>query len=181
MWWDIKQELPPRKHPEPLWNPPTDSKLDKPIMDKTTTASKLVTANQNTAVLGRALSLRGELSGNEDLLIEGQFEGTINLQGHCLTVGSNAHIQASIQASKVIIDGSVKGNVTAREKIEIRRTAHVLGDLTTGGVVIEDGASFKGSIDIARGEARGEPRGLSAPAASTTSRATLGGFQTEEN
>jgi cytoskeletal protein CcmA (bactofilin family) len=139
-------------------------------MDKVLGISSSLTVNQSTAVLGRALTLHGELSGDQDLLIEGQFEGSINLQGHCLTVGPDAQIQANIQASRAIIHGSVKGNISAREKVEIRRTAHVVGDLTVGGVIIEDGASLKGSIEITRDNALDEPRGLAPSAVSTASR-----------
>jgi cytoskeletal protein CcmA (bactofilin family) len=148
MWWEQNPGSPlPKQQAERVR--PAVPTMDKPIMDKTPNAL-VSSTNHDTAVLGKALILRGELSGNEDLLIEGQFEGSINLQDHCLTIGSDAQIQADIQASRAIILGSVKGNVTAREKIEIRKTAHVLGDLIAGGILIEDGASVKGSIEITR-------------------------------
>lgn len=107
------------------------------------------------AVIGRSIVLKGELSANEDLLIEGQFEGTVNLQDHCLTVGSNGKVKAEIHARQVVILGSVNGNVNAREKIEVRRSGNVVGDLTAASVSIEEGAYFKGSIDILR-EGKGE-------------------------
>lgn len=108
------------------------------------------------AIIGRSLILKGELSANEDLLIEGQFEGTVNLQDHCLTVGANGKVKAEINARQVIILGSVNGNVNAREKIEVRRTGNVVGDLTSASVSIEEGAYFKGSIDILRADVRDE-------------------------
>ena len=108
------------------------------------------------AIIGRSLILKGELSANEDLLIEGQFEGTVNLQDHCLTVGANGKVKAEINARQVIILGSVNGNVNAREKIEVRRTGNVVGDLTSASVSIEEGAYFKGSIDILRADVREE-------------------------
>ena len=98
---------------------------------------------------------QGQLSSGEDLLIEGQFEGNINLDDHCLTVGTEGHVKAEIRARQVVILGSVTGNVAAREKIEIRRTGHVVGDLVAATVAIEEGAYFKGSIDIARDDGRG--------------------------
>jgi cytoskeletal protein CcmA (bactofilin family) len=88
------------------------------------------------------------------LLIEGQFEGTISLEDHCLTVGADGQVKAEIRARQVVILGSVSGNVVAREKIEIRRTGHVVGDLLAGAVAIEEGAFFKGSIDILHEEAQ---------------------------
>lgn len=115
--------------------------------------------------LGRSVVLRGELSGDEDLLIEGQFDGTITLPEHCLTVGPNGHVKAEIRARQVVILGSVDGNITAREKIEIRKTGHVVGDLVSAGIAIEEGAYFKGSIDILREGAQQELPNLSAPRA----------------
>jgi cytoskeletal protein CcmA (bactofilin family) len=100
--------------------------------------------------LGRTVVAQGQLSSGEDLLIEGQFEGNISLDEHCLTVGAEGHVKAEIRARQVVILGSVTGNVAAREKIEIRRTGHVVGDIIAGTVAIEEGAYFKGSIDIAR-------------------------------
>ena len=98
---------------------------------------------------------QGQIIPGEDLLIEGQFEGTITLNDHCLTVGSEGHVKAEIRARQVIIQGAVTGNIEAREKIEIRRTGHVVGDLVAATVAIEEGAYFKGSIDIARDEGAG--------------------------
>ena len=106
---------------------------------------------------------QGQLSSGEDLLIEGQFEGTISLDEHCLTVGTEGHVKAEIRARQVVILGSVTGNVAAREKIEIRRTGHVVGDLIASTVAIEEGAYFKGSIDIARDDAA-----AAAPAATSS-------------
>jgi cytoskeletal protein CcmA (bactofilin family) len=106
----------------------------------------------NSTVLGRSVVLHGELTGNEDLLIEGQFDGSVHLEDNCLTVGAGGQVKAEIHARQVIIHGKVTGNISAREKVEIRKTGHVLGDLTTAGVAIEDGAYFKGSIEILREE-----------------------------
>jgi cytoskeletal protein CcmA (bactofilin family) len=110
--------------------------------------------SQHQTVLGQTVVLRGELSANEDLLIEGQFEGTISLEEHCLTVGANGQVKAEIRARQVVILGAVSGNVVAREKVEIRRSGHVVGDLKAGAVAIEEGAYFRGSIDILREEAQ---------------------------
>jgi cytoskeletal protein CcmA (bactofilin family) len=102
------------------------------------------------AIIGPSIILKGELSANEDLMIEGQFEGTVNLQDHCLTVGANGKVKAEIQARQVVVLGSVNGNVNARDKIEVRRSGNVTGDLTSASISIEEGAYFKGSIDILR-------------------------------
>jgi len=114
-------------------------------------------------LLGRSVVVQGKLSAGEDLLIEGQFEGTINLDDHCLTVGVEGHVKAEIRARQVVILGSVTGNVAAREKIEIRRTGHVVGDLVAATMAIEPGAYFKGSIDTARDDAAEAAREIAAP------------------
>jgi cytoskeletal protein CcmA (bactofilin family) len=116
-------------------------------------------------LLGRTVVAQGQISAGEDLLIEGQFEGNISLDDHCLTVGTEGHVKAEIRARQVIILGSVTGNVAAREKIEIRRTGHVVGDLVAATVAIEEGAYFKGSIDIARDDGSEGSRDVTAPSA----------------
>ncbi len=109
----------------------------------------------SAAVLGRSLAVRGELAGHEDLLIEGRFDGSINVPDHCLTVASGALVKANIQARRAVIHGSLSGNVSAREKIEVRKTARVTGDLVTAGIVVEEGACFNGSVELIRDEAGG--------------------------
>ena len=119
--------------------------------------------------LGRTVVAQGQISSQEDLLIEGQFEGNISLDDHCLTVGTEGHVKAEIRARQVVILGSVAGNVAAREKVEIRRTGHMVGDLLAATVAIEEGAYFKGSIDIAREGERETSPDLAAPDALKTS------------
>jgi cytoskeletal protein CcmA (bactofilin family) len=109
-------------------------------------------AASRQTVLGPTVVLKGEISADEDLLIEGQFEGTISLEQHCLTVGANGQVKAEIHARQAVILGTLTGKVLAREKVEIRRSGHLVGDLTTGAVAIEEGAYFKGSIEILREE-----------------------------
>jgi cytoskeletal protein CcmA (bactofilin family) len=114
--------------------------------------------SQNQTILGQSIVLHGEMSGKEDLLIEGQLEGTINLPDHCVTVGSHGEVKAEVHARQVVILGALTGNITASEKIEIRKTGQVVGDLVAAAVAIEDGAYFKGSIDILREQNHGAPR-----------------------
>jgi cytoskeletal protein CcmA (bactofilin family) len=113
--------------------------------------------------LGRTVVAQGQISSAEDLLIDGQFEGNVSLNDHCLTVGAEGHVKAEIRARQVVILGSVTGNVSAREKVEIRRTGHVVGDLVAAMVAIEEGAYFKGSIDIARDEGQNARPEVAAP------------------
>jgi cytoskeletal protein CcmA (bactofilin family) len=135
-------------------------------MNETTAkAPSTAPTSPHQTVLGQTMVLRGELSGNEDLLIEGQFEGTISLEDHRLTVGADGQVKAEIRARQVVILGTVSGNVLAREKVEIRRSGHIVGDLMAGAVAIEEGAYFKGSIDILHEEAQEGSQSTSAQGA----------------
>ncbi len=106
------------------------------------------TADRSTARLGSSLHVKGEISGNEDLLIDGTVEGLIQLDERKLTVGATAKVTADIIAREVVVYGSVKGNLRAKDRIEIKKDGSVNGDLTTARIMIEDGAYFKGSIEI---------------------------------
>ena len=108
------------------------------------------TADRSSARLGSSLHVKGEISGNEDLLIDGTVEGLIQLDERKLTVGATAKVTADIIAREVVVYGNVKGNVRAKDRIEIKKDGSVNGDLTTSRIMIEDGAYFKGSIEIDR-------------------------------
>ena len=106
------------------------------------------TADRATARLGPSLHIKGEITGNEDLLIEGSVEGLVQLDERKLTVGATAKLTADIIAREVVVYGTVKGNLRAKDRIEIKKDGSVNGDLTTARIMIEDGAYFKGSIEI---------------------------------
>ena len=106
------------------------------------------TTSGNTARLGSSLHVKGEITGNEDLLIDGTVEGLVQLEDRKLTVGASAKVTADVIAREVIVYGNVKGNLRARDRIEIKKDGSVVGDLTTARISIEDGAYFKGSIEI---------------------------------
>ena len=99
-------------------------------------------------VVGVGLRIKGQISGDEDLLVDGHMEGSIQLGDRMLTVGSSGKLTADVVAREVIVYGEVKGNVAARDRIEIKKNGSVVGDLTTGRIAIEDGANFKGSVEI---------------------------------
>lgn len=111
-------------------------------------------SDSGRALLGRTMVVKGDLTGNEDLLIAGQFEGTVNVQGHSLTIGPEGKVKAEIQAARVVIYGSVHGNINVQERVEIYKSGQVVGDLIAPGISIEDGAYFKGKIEILREGAR---------------------------
>jgi cytoskeletal protein CcmA (bactofilin family) len=100
--------------------------------------------------VGAGLRIKGELSGDEDLLVEGTVEGPIRLAGHKLTIGPSGKLTSDVVARQIIVYGSVQGNLRASERIEIMKSGSVVGDLTTARILIEDGASFRGSIEIDR-------------------------------
>lgn len=106
------------------------------------------TSGGATARLGASLHIKGEITGNEDLQIDGSVEGLVQLEDRKLTVGASARVTADIIAREVIVYGNVKGNLRARDRIEIKKDGSVVGDLTTARIMIEDGAYFKGSIEI---------------------------------
>ncbi len=106
------------------------------------------TADRAPSRLGSSLHLKGEISGDEDLDIDGTVEGLVHIDERKLTVGATAKLTADIIAGEVIVYGSVKGNVHGKGKVEIKKDGSVNGDLTTVQIIIEDGAYFKGSIEI---------------------------------
>jgi cytoskeletal protein CcmA (bactofilin family) len=101
--------------------------------------------------IGKSVVIKGDLQGSEDLMIEGQVQGTIELNENVLTIGPNATIKAQVFAKTVIILGTVHGNVTASEKVDIRDGASVTGDVASPRVAIAEGAQFRGSVDMQRG------------------------------
>ncbi len=112
-------------------------------------------ARNEVAHIGKAVLIKGELSGSEDLYLDGEVEGTIELHQNSLTIGPNGRIRAHVHAREVIIHGKVDGNIQGNERVELKRSAVLVGDISTQRVSIEDGAYFKGSIDIQR-EGKGE-------------------------
>jgi cytoskeletal protein CcmA (bactofilin family) len=116
-------------------------------------------ASRGVAAIGKSVIIKGQILSREDLYLDGEMEGTVEVPDHRLTIGPHAKLQAGIRAREVVVLGSVNGNVEASEKIDIRKDAKLAGDIKTGGIIIEDGAYFKGSIDIVRPtEAKQAPR-----------------------
>ena len=103
--------------------------------------------------IGKSLCIRGELTGNEDLTIEGKVEGKIDLMDHNLTIGPSGKIKAEVGAKKVIIEGEFTGNINAGEKVELSATGRVKGDIVAPRVVIADGAHFKGMVNMSEDKA----------------------------
>lgn len=122
------------------------------------------TADRGMSRMGVNLRVKGEISGSEDLSIDGAVEGMVQLDGRKLTVGTTAKVTADIVAGEVVVYGKVKGNVRAKG-IEIKKNGSVTGDLTMAQILIEDGANFKGSIEIDRSAEQEVGRNVLPPAA----------------
>ncbi len=128
-------------------------------------------APRGVAAIGKSVIIKGQILSREDLYLDGEMEGTVEVPDHRLTIGPHAKLAAGIRAREVVVLGSVNGNVEASEKIDIRKDAKLVGDIKTGGIIIEDGAYFKGSIDIVRVAAEAakpaarQPQQQQAPAA----------------
>ena len=113
---------------------------------------------RTTVNIGKSVVIKGELSGSEDLTIEGQVDGKIELRQNVLTIGPNGKIKAQVFAKSVVILGEVTGNVTASEKVDIRDNGSVDGDIAAPRVAIAEGAHFRGSIDMQRTGAKSESK-----------------------
>jgi cytoskeletal protein CcmA (bactofilin family) len=155
---------------KPASAPPTSSALAKEGIPMSTLPGR--NANEphldthrsgGQAVLGKSVIVKGQIYSREDLTIDGEVEGTVELQEHRLTVGPNGRVTASIKAREMVVLGTIHGNVETTDKIDIRKDAKLVGDIKTARVVIEDGAYFKGNIDIVRQQEA--PRAAPQPAA----------------
>jgi cytoskeletal protein CcmA (bactofilin family) len=138
-------------------------------------------ARGGSATIGKAVKIIGQIHSKEDLFVDGDVEGTVEAPEHKLTVGPNGSVHATVKAREVVALGSIQGNVEAADRIEIRKDAKLVGDIRTARIVIEDGAYFKGSIDIVKPEPakvsmprpQGQPQ--QQPAAATAHAPTPGG------
>jgi cytoskeletal protein CcmA (bactofilin family) len=116
-----------------------------------TPVSRFEPANTGNSI-GKSVKVVGQIYSKEDLYVDGTVEGTLEASEHKLTIGPHGTIQASIKAREVLVLGTIQGNVEAFERLEIRKDAKLMGDIRTARIVIEDGAYFKGSIDIIKPE-----------------------------
>jgi cytoskeletal protein CcmA (bactofilin family) len=114
------------------------------------------------ATVGKGLFVKGEITGSESLFIDGKVEGSINLPGNRVTVGRNGQVAASIAAREIVVLGKVRGNITASDRVDIRAEGALTGDVTATRISIEDGAFFKGGIELRKTEARPPAPGAAA-------------------
>jgi cytoskeletal protein CcmA (bactofilin family) len=128
----------------------------RPVSSSTTT-----TADQ--ATIGKSLVIKGEVTGSESLYIDGRVEGSINLAGNRVTVGRNGVVAANINAREIVVLGKVRGNLTASDRVDIRSDGSLTGDVVAARISIEDGAFFKGGIDIRKGTQAGQKEETKSP------------------
>jgi cytoskeletal protein CcmA (bactofilin family) len=151
---------------KPASAPPTPSALAKEGIPMSTLPGRInephfETPRGGSAVLGKSVIVKGQIFSREDLTIDGEVEGSVELQEHRLTVGPNGKVLAGVKAREIVVLGTIHGNVETTDKIDIRKDGKLVGDIKTARVVIEDGAYFKGNIDIVRAEV---PKPQPAPA-----------------
>ena len=114
-------------------------------------------------MIGSSIKIKGDITGNEDLLIEGQVEGEINISSHQVTVGQSGQVNANVTANNIKIEGTVKGDILGSEKVVIAKTGNVRGNIVSPRVTLEDGAVFKGSIDMDPSDSKTTQMPLSQP------------------
>jgi cytoskeletal protein CcmA (bactofilin family) len=155
--------------------------VSSPLVQPKPTQATAV-AGGNMANIGKSITLKGDLSGNEDLVIEGHVEGRVDLPSNELTIGANGSCSAEVHAKNVVVIGKVNGNVTATERIEIQATGLVNGDVSAPKLIVQEGAVVNGSIEMgSKAKASQAAAGLGvAPSASASSSGTSGGFGGEK-
>jgi len=131
------------------------------------------TAVSDQATIGKSLVIKGEVTGSESLYIDGRVEGSIHLPGNRVTVGRNGVIAANITAREAVILGKVRGNVTATDRVDIRNEGSLTGDVIAQRISIEDGAFFKGGIDIRKPNVNDKPQAVETAAAAVPDKAAV--------
>ena len=147
----------PTPTPEPIRPLPPAAPAPEPVRVAPPAASG------EQATIGKGLFIKGEITGSESLFIDGKVEGSVNLPGNRVTVGRNGQVAASITAREIVVLGKVRGNMSATDRVDIRAEGSLNGDVAAARISIEDGAFFKGGIDIRKPDAK--PAGAAAPEA----------------
>src|SRR5579864_4293903 len=154
MW--NKREEPPKPYnppnPTPVAPSPVEARKEAAPVSTTPIGKIEPDSRGGSATIGKAVKIVGQIYSKEDLFVDGDLEGTVEALEHKLTIGPNGTVHASVKAREVVALGTIQGNVEATDKIEIRKDAKLVGDIRTARIIIEDGAYFKGSIDIVKPE-----------------------------
>ena len=164
MWKPTNQPATPGRPAEPE-RPSMSTPTPSPISSEPAAAPRPVTTTtSDQATIGKSLVIKGEVTGSESLYIDGRVEGSINLSGNRVTVGRNGVVAANINAREIVVLGKVRGNLTASDRVDIRSDGSLTGDVVAARISIEDGAFFKGGIDIRK--TGGKPEEAKAASAS---------------
>ena|SRR5262249_23425442 len=176
MWKPTNQPATPSRPGEP--ERPAMPASTAPVVNEPVAAPRPVSTTSTTAdqaTIGKSLVIKGEVTGSESLYIDGRVEGSINLSGNRVTVGRNGVVSANINAREIVVLGKVRGNLTASDRVDIRSDGSLTGDVVAARISIEDGAFFKGGIDIRKAgqKPNGEEikSGVSASETATAARA----------
>ena len=169
MWNKRREEEPPRPFtppsPAPVAPKPIEAKKEVTPVSSTPIGRFEPETRASAATVGKAVKIVGQIYSKEDLYVDGEIEGTVEALEHKLTIGPHGTVHAGIKAREVVALGNITGNVEASEKIEIHKEAKLVGDIRTARIIIEDGAYFKGSIDIVKPEpAKAPAKPAAAPA-----------------
>ena len=156
MWKPTNQPQTPGRPADPERpTTPTPSAPAVAASEPAAAPRPVTTTTADQATIGKSLVIKGEVTGSESLYIDGRVEGSINLSGNRVTVGRNGVVSANINAREIVVLGKVRGNLTASDRVDIRSDGSLTGDVIAARISIEDGAFFKGGIDIRKG---GQPQ-----------------------
>ena len=154
MWKPTQQgQSSPNQTPEPVRPTPVQPSIETPRATASSSSSSASPAGEQASI-SKGLSIKGEITGTESLFIDGKVEGSINIPGNRVTVGKNGVVNASISAREIVVLGKLKGNVTATDRVDIRAEGALTGDVAAARISIEDGAFFKGGIDIRKADGK---------------------------
>jgi cytoskeletal protein CcmA (bactofilin family) len=166
MWKPTNQPQTPGRPAEPEQRPtttttpsPSASAMSLPVSEPVAARPlPAATTTADQATIGKSLVIKGEVTGSESLYIDGRVEGSINLSGNRVTVGRNGVVSANVNAREIVVLGKVRGNLTASDRVDIRSDGSLTGDVVAARISIEDGAYFKGGIDIRKGGQPGQQK-----------------------
>jgi cytoskeletal protein CcmA (bactofilin family) len=164
MWKPTNQPGTPGRPAEP--ERPTPTTPTATAASESAVPRPVTTTTSDQATIGKSLVIKGEVTGSESLYIDGRVEGSINLSGNRVTVGRNGVVAANINAREIVVLGKVRGNLTASDRVDIRSDGSLTGDVVAARISIEDGAFFKGGIDIRK--AGGKPEEVKASSSVST-------------
>src|SRR6202789_694671 len=161
MWKPTNQPATPGRPAEPE-RPSTSTATTAPVSNMSTSTSEpaavprpVTTTTSDQATIGKSLVIKGEVTGSESLYIDGRVEGSINLSGNRVTIGRSGVVAANISAREIVVLATVRGTLTASDRLDIRSDGSLTGDVVAARISIEDGAFFKGGIDIRKAGSAG--------------------------